>query len=145
MAQPIQITVRSVNLNRAALMAPSSPIYRGFQKAAGKTRDRAKIGLTQAGRIDTGRARNSIEYEISVAGPIIRATVGSKLEYFKYLHDGTANNGTGFIYPRRATRLRFKPRGASGFVYAKRVRGIKGTPVIADAIAKLTEADFSVS
>lgn len=145
MAQPINITIRSVNINQSALMAPSSPLYRGFAKAAGKTRDRAKVGLTRAGRIDTGRARNSIAYEIQVRGPIITATVGSDVEYFKYLHDGTANNGTGFIYPRRATYLRFKPRGSSGYVYAKRVRGIKGTPVIADAIAQLTEADFRVS
>lgn len=144
MAEPITITVRSVRIDQAALMAPSSPLYRGFAKAAGRTRDRAKVNLTRTGRIDTGRARNSIAYEIQVSGPIIRATVGSDVTYFKYLHDGTANNGQGFIYPRRATLLRFKPRGASGYVYAKKVRGIKGTPVIADAIAKLTEADFTV-
>jgi hypothetical protein len=140
----IRVDVRNVTINNRELLQPGGVVYRGFQKAAGRTRDRAKVNLTRVGRVDTGRLRNSIAYEIQVNGSRISATVGTDVAYGKYIHDGTANNGTGFIYPRRATVLRFKPRGGSGFVYAKKVRGIKGTPFIQDAINDLTAADFEV-
>jgi hypothetical protein len=140
----IRVDVRSVTINQRELLQPGGVVYRGFQKAAGRTRDRAKVNLTRVGRVDTGRLRNSIAYEIQVRGSTITATVGSDVEYAKYIEFGTANNGTGYIYPRRATVLRFKPRGGSGFVYAKRVRGIKGTPFVQDAINALTAEDFSV-
>lgn len=140
----IRVNVRNVTVNQREMLQPGGVVYRGFQKAAGRTRDRAKVNLTRVGRVDTGRLRNSIVYEIQVNGPKISATVGTDVEYAKFIHSGTANNGQGFIYPRRATVLRFRPRGGAGFVYAKKVRGIKGTPFIQDAIDDLTAADFEV-
>lgn len=140
----IRIDVRNVTINNRELLQPGGVVYRGFQKAAGRTRDRAKMNLTRVGRVDTGRLRNSIDYEIQVRGSTISASVGTDVEYAKYIHDGTANNGTGYIYPRRATFLRFRPRGGPGFVYAKKVRGIKGTPFIQDAINDLKAGDFEV-
>lgn len=141
-------TVSSVTLNNRELAAATSPLYRGYQKAAGRTRDRAKRALTQHGRIDTGRLRNSIEYEIkiesSAAAVYISASVGTRVTYGKFIHDGTANNGQGYIYPRRARMLRFQPKGGTRVVFADRVRGIEGTPYIADAIRDLTEDDFTV-
>ena len=38
--------------------------------------------------------------------------------------------GHGVIRPVRAKALRFKPRGATRFVYAKRVRAVKGNPYL---------------
>ncbi len=140
----VQVRVVNVKINNAKLMLPSETVHKAFAKAAGRTRDRAKLNLTNAGRIDTGLLRNSITYEIQSAGAKITATVGTKVSYAEFIHGGTAGNGAGFIYPRRATMLRFKPKGGTGFVFARKVRGIKATPFIADAIKDLTEADFTV-
>lgn len=140
----VRVNVRNVRLklDHKAIVAPGSPVHRGFMRAAGKTRDRAKQNLRAAGRIDTGRLLNSIAYEIHTVGNNIWATVGTSVEYAPFIHDGTANNGAGWIYPRRALFLRFTPKGGNAVVFAPRVRGIKATPFLKDAVDALTEADF---
>lgn len=138
----VNVTNVRLRLDHRAIVSPGSPVYRGFSRAAGKTRDRAKQNLRAAGRIDTGRLLNSIAYEITTRGNNIYATVGTNVEYAPFIHDGTANNGTGYIYPRRALYLRFTPKGGNAVVFAPRVKGIKATPFLKDAVDALTEADF---
>ncbi len=154
MAGGVTVRLQNLTLDQARITAPGSVVYRSVQRAAARTRDRAKVNLTRTGRIDTGRLRNSIAYEMMVfqgrtaggqfASNMVSATIGTDVEYARYIHDGTANNGTGFIYPRRAKVLRFKPRGAPGFVYARRVRGIKATPFLAEALEQVKVSDFTL-
>jgi hypothetical protein len=70
------------------------------------------------------------------------AMVGTRLFYARYQHDGTANNGNGYIVPRRAKMLRFKPKGGGAFIYAARVRGVRGTKFLERAKDSLTDRDF---
>lgn len=111
-------------------------------RAAGRTRDRAKVNLTTAGRIGTGALRNSIVARRLRGGsrPGVWQEIGSGLKYAIWQHDGT----DGPIYPRRATLLRFKPSGSSTFVFAKQVRGVTGTPYLTDALRSLSVSDFKV-
>lgn len=138
----VTLKLTEARFNPGVLMAPTNPVYRGMAQAAGRCVDRAKLNLTNSRRVDTGRLRASIRYEIQVHGETISAHVGTDVDYAKFIHDGTANNGTGWIYPRRALVLRFKPKGSSAVLFRGRVRGIKGTPFLSDAIAASKPADF---
>lgn len=114
-----------------------------FQRAGGKVRDRAKANITIAGRIDTGTMRNQIVAEtVEVNGSQIVARVEARAPYSRFQHEGTANDGTGYIYPRRARVLRFTPRGGST-LYRPKVRGVKGVPFLKDALDTLATSDFT--
>jgi hypothetical protein len=109
-------------------------------RAAGKVRDRAKTNITSAGLVDTGALRNSIVARRMRAGRMgVWYEVGSNLPYSIFQHEGTA----AIIRPRRAKVLRFQPAGSSTFVFAKQVRGVKGTPYLTDALRSLTTNDFT--
>jgi hypothetical protein len=97
---------------------------------------------------DTGRLGNSITMELVEINGAPGARIGTNLEYAIYVHEGTANNGAGFIYPKSGTYLRFPSVNNSGagrrryqggstaaYVYARRVRGVKGRPFLTDALA----------
>lgn len=139
----IRVRMVSLDLDLGPLVRPGGEIYRRIEHGAGVCRDRAKMNLTNSRRIDTGRLRNSIRYEISVTGMVMTARVLTDVTYAGFIHDGTANNGAGYIYPRRALVLRFKAKGSGAVVFAPRVRGIKGTPFLQDARDSLTEDDFA--
>lgn len=70
------------------------------------------------------------------------ATVFSDKEYSKYVHDGTQ----GPIFPTRAKVLRFRPKGATAFVFAPSVRGTRQTgnwsPFLRNALKQLRKEDF---
>lgn len=109
-------------------------------RAAGKVRDRAKVNITTAGRVDTGAMRNSIVGRRVRGGKKgVWYEVGSDLPYAIYQHEGTR----GPIVPRRAMLLRFKPKGGSAYVFAKQVRGVTGSPFLTDALKSLTVNDFT--
>lgn len=108
-------------------------------RAASKVRDRAKMNVTNAGRVDTGAMRNSIVGRRLRRGSGVWYEVGSPLEYAIYQHEGV----TGPVLPRRATLLRFKPSGSSTFVFAKQTAGFEGVPFLTDALHSLTVNDFT--
>lgn len=109
-------------------------------RAAGKVRDRAKRNISNAGRVNTGAMRNSIVARRMRGGKSgVWYEVGSNLPYAIFQHEGTQ----GPIFPRRATVLRFKPKGGSAYVFAKQVRGVTGEPFLTDALKTLTNADFT--
>jgi hypothetical protein len=109
-------------------------------RAAGKVRDRAKVNITKAGRVDTGAMRNQLFARRLRAGRAgVWYEVGSDLPYAIYQHQGTR----GPIVPRRAKVLRFKPSGSSSFVFRPRVRGVTGSPFLTDALKSLTVNDFA--
>lgn len=119
------------------------PVWNAAVRAGGVVRDRAKLELTRKGLGDTGRLRNSIESSTSARGNQVVSTVGTDVNYARFVHDGTS----GPIVPRRARMLRFRPKGSSVFVFAKQVRGTRETgrftPYLEDALKSLKTQDFS--
>ena len=137
----VQTTVR-VEIDearaRALVQGEGSPVWDAVARAGGVTRDRAKLNLTVAGRVDTGQLRNQVESEVVLRGQEIVARVTSRAAHTMFVHDGTS----GPIVPRRARVLRFKPRGATAFVFTPQVDGIAATPFLTDALAELTIGDL---
>lgn len=139
----IRVNVRSAIPATAFRSLMQSEVADAVQRAAGKVRDRAKANITIAGRIDTGTMRNQIVAEtIRVDGLQVTARVEGRAPHTLFQHEGTANDGQGYIYPRRARVLRFSPRGGPT-LYRPRVRGVKGVPFLKDALDSLSPTDFS--
>lgn len=140
----IRLEVRTVVRQGDLARFVSGEVAQSVLRASGKVRDRAKLNVTRAGRIDTGGMRNQIVSELVEVTPRrVVARVESRAPYSLFQHEGTANNGAGTIVPRRTRVLRFKPRGSAGFVYAREVRGVKGVPFLTDALDSLYPADFT--
>lgn len=139
----IRVSVNRIRLQVAQLTQPDGLVTQALIRAGGRVRDRAKENVTNAGLVNTGRLRNSITTEVDASGSgRPRVFVGSNLDYAVYQHEGTANNGAGFIYPRRAQVLRFKPGVGGAFIFRPRVRGVRGTPFLTDALDSLRIEDF---
>lgn len=102
------------------------------RRVAGQARDRARLNLTADGSVDTGRLRNSVQYQrFPSARRRVNYQVGTNLDYGIYLERGTRDHG-----PRTAKVLRF--RGKNGaFVFAKRVRGIRATRWLSRVLSQL--------
>jgi hypothetical protein len=90
----------------------------------------------------TGTSMRSLATEVTFEGDSVVGVVGSNYPPVRYVDEGTADEGRGYIYPKRAKALRFPEPGNSGFtlagrqrsgaagtgarwVFAKRVRGIR--------------------
>lgn len=151
MAMPMRMRV---NINQHAITElglPGGVVDQGVERAAGTTRDRAKQNLTDAGRVDTGSLRQSIVKERSVAnGAEVTWQVGSPMMYGQWSAAELHERGTGIygphhspIYPRVKRVLRFKPKGATAFVFAPTVRGMEGTRFLERALYQLTTHDFT--
>lgn len=108
------------------------------QWAARKTRNRVRHEIRKAGRIDTGKMHNSITVsEARRSGNRVTHNVGSALPYTIY-----QNEGIGPVYPVRAKVLRFKPKGSSQYVFARRTKGFKGAKFYQKALAHLRAQDY---
>lgn len=130
------------------LASPNGPVYNDIKRRANRIQNTARR-LCPA---DTGRLRQSISVEMGSIGKDVVARVGTNLEYGLYIHEGTADNGAGYIYPKNAKVLRFPVINKSGqgrrrykagataqYAYAKRVRGIKATPYLRDALSSASD------
>jgi phage gpG-like protein len=126
-----------------AMTGRGGPVWQAALRAGGYVRDQAKLDLTNNGLVNTGKLRNSIESQVSAKGTQVVATVGTDVEYARFVHDGTKSP----IVPRRARALRFKPKGSSVFVFAAKVRGTKETgrysPFMTNALKKLKTSDYA--
>lgn len=124
---------------------PGGPPANGLLKAAGRARDMSKAIITQEGRVDTGQMRNAITSELVEVGWFRRrmvARVTAWADHAVFQHEGTAWNGLGYIRPVRAKVLRFKPKGSSKYVFATKVKGVRGIKFLKRAVDRLTPADF---
>lgn len=126
-------TVRVVLDPAAIARLSSSPdVVADLLRRGRNVQSRAKVLCP----VNHGDLRASIVVELTtVAGkPVIR--IGSRLKYALPVHEGTGIYGpTGApITPRRAKVLRFKPAGASEFVFAPSVKGVKGRPFLREAL-----------
>lgn len=128
----------TMNQQEFRRMTETGSIAQATWRAAGKVRDDAKRELTSQGRIDTGLGRQSIVGRRVRNGRTgVWYEVGTDLLYMFFQHEGTRDHG-----PVRARRLRFKPKGSSAFVFAKRVKGVKPSKFLTKALARLTPGDF---
>jgi hypothetical protein len=108
------------------------------QRAAYRVRDRAKQNLTSAGRVNTGKLRDSIKATRTVQTPTVSTwSVGSDLFYA-----GWQEFGRGPVRPIRAKVLRFKPKGSSVFIFRGYAGPATGAFFLRDAYRATTVQDF---
>jgi hypothetical protein len=118
------------------LNLPEGLVGRAVAKGAGKMRDDAK----RLAPVDTGALRQSIRsYPLSVSSGHSTYRVEATTRYAYWQHEGVR----GPIYPRRAKVLRFKPKGAAGFIFRPSVSGFPGTFYLTKAAALLRIRDFT--
>ena len=140
----IRVNVRSQLKGTEFRAFVQSKLVDSMQQGAGRVRDRAKANILSAGRVDVGTMLNQVVAEtVQVDGLKVTARVEARAPHSLYQHEGTANDGTGYIYPRAARVLRFTPKGGGPFVYAPKVRGVKGVPFLKDALDSATLSDFT--
>lgn len=125
------------------LSGHSGPIYQDMNRRGNAVMRMAR----QLAPKDTGQLKQSIAMEMSVVKGVVVVRVGTNLKYGYYIHEGTADKGTGYIYPKSAKVLRWPVSNNSGkgrrrykggataqYAYAKRVKGIKPTPFLRNAL-----------
>lgn len=137
MTQRIRITLDRAAIERLKT-GRDQPVDRAVRRAAGRARDMARRNITADGLVDTGRLRQSIASEHLRTTPTeTRYEVGSDLDYAIYPEVGTRDHG-----PRTARVLRFRPKGAAGFVFARRVRGVRAYRYLRRVLDQLRVSDF---
>lgn len=132
-------------LNRGALNAllrnPAGGLARDMLRRGLKVETQAKRNLAGASgkpkRIDTGQTRASVNTKPVTYKGYPAARVGSPLRKARLIHGGTGIYGPRRqpIRPKRATLLRFKPKGSARVVYARQVKGMKANPFLKDALS----------
>lgn len=110
--------------------------YKSSRKAARAAGRRVRQNIVSSGRINTGRMLKSIRVE--PAGNA-KWKVVSYVPYAKFQEWGTRAHG-----PVTANALRFKPKGSSTFVFAKRVRGVTAAHFFEKAMRSMNLDDWRV-
>lgn len=110
--------------------------YKSSRKAARRAGQRVRANIVSSGRVHTGRMLKSVRVE--PAGKA-RWKVVNYVPYAKFQEFGTRAHG-----PVTAQFLRFKPKGATAFVFAKRVRGVTAARFFEKAMRSLTIKDWTV-
>lgn len=124
---------------RALLTSPRGGVVRDLLRRGLRVESQAKRNLAGIGgpkRIDTGRLRASISTQVVFRSGEPAVIVGTNVKYARWVHDGTGLYGPrqAVIRPRRGKFLRFKPKGAHKFVYARKVRGMRPNPFLRNAL-----------
>lgn len=110
----------------------------GVQQLTQRARTLAVDELTSAGRVDTGRLRNSIATETVASAGRVVGRVEARTDYARIVHEGR-----GPVVPVRRRVLRFTPKGGSGFVFAREVGPVAGVPFLTDALRRLDVTDMA--
>lgn len=129
------MSTAEIHVNKAALQHmlrnPKGQVARGILKIGKKVERKAKR-LTP---VDHGVLRNSITTELIIRrGPVAR--IGTKVKYALYVHEGTGIHGPKKmpITPKRGKVLVFTVRKTNQLVFARSVKGMKGTPYLRNAL-----------
>jgi hypothetical protein len=95
-------------------------------------------------RVDTGRLRSSISTSLSIEDGKPVVSIGTNVFYARFVHEGTGLYGPRhrIITPVRRRFMRFKPRtplpgrrrGRGGYVYTRRVVGMRANHFLRDAL-----------
>lgn len=122
------------------LTSPTGGVVRDLLRRGLLVETQAKRNLGGIGgpkRIDTGRLRASIATQVVHRNGAPAVIVGTNVNYAILVHEGTGIYGPRHapIRPRRAKRLRFKPKGSRRFVYARQVRGMAPNRFLVNALA----------
>lgn len=136
---------QQINLGqlRRILASPQGPVVRPIMKLGLRIETQAKVNLlggrTGPKRIDTGRLRSSGNTRLVFRGSDPAAVVAFSTRYARFVHDGTGVHGPRGvpIRPRKAKRLRFKPKGSNRVVYAKQVQGMVANPYLREAVRQV--------
>ena len=125
---------------RALLSDPTGGVVRDLLRRGLRVETQAKRNLGGVGgpkRIDTGRLRASIATQVVRRNGLPAVIVGTNVNYALAVHDGTGIYGPKGrpIRPRRAKRLRFRPKGSRKYVYAKQVKGMRPNRFLANALS----------
>lgn len=132
---------------RALLLGPSGAVTLDLLKRGQRVQNKAM----QLCPKDSSKLAGSIAYEVRGSGESMAVRVGTNIEYAIWVHEGTGiYAGKGYIYPRKGRYLRwpntnnayrttggnrrYKGGKTASFVFAKKVKGIKGRPFLKDAL-----------
>ena len=130
----------TINIDVAALRNAVSPrADLALKNAAGISVDRTKQNIVDANNIDVGRLYQSISAWFTSETNRAVAYIGTELFYAKWV-----NRGRGWVFPRRAKMLRFKPKGSGVFIFAKQARPYAGSRFLDKAQEALRDSDFRV-
>jgi hypothetical protein len=108
------------------------------RRAAYRVRDRAKANITSAGRVRTGKLRDSIKAtQTRQSSTVSTWSVGTIVFYA-----GWQEWGRGPVRPIRAKALRFQPKGSSVFIFRPYAGPATGAHYLRDAYRATTVRDF---
>lgn len=119
---------------RKMLRSPEGQVARGIYKLGKKVERKAKRYTP----VDQGVLRNSITTELVIRKmPVAR--VGTKVKYALFVHEGTGIHGPKGvpITPKNGKVLVFTSRKTKQLVFAKSVKGMKGTPYLRRALLEV--------
>jgi hypothetical protein len=129
------VSTAEVRVNQVALQKmlhnPKGQVARGILKVGKKVERKAKRLVP----VDHGVLRNSITTELIIRrGPVAR--IGTKSKYGLYVHEGTGIYGSKHapITPKHGKVLVFTSRKTNKLVFARSVKGMKGTPYLRNAL-----------
>ncbi|SNT13877.1 hypothetical protein SAMN05443665_101729 [Actinomadura meyerae] len=117
-----------VRINQAALnhmlRGRGGPVDEHVRTLTRRTETLGKRNI----RVDTGRTRASIHSNVRTRGTLVIGWVGTRSKVGLWLHEGTGVYGPRGrpIRPKNGRFLVFTPKGASGVVFAREVKGVKG-------------------
>ena len=136
-AHPGELTVSGrVELHRgniiAVLSGPAGPVVARMADYGRRTVNAAK----RTAPVDNGTYRASLQYLVFARGTSVILRVGSDLHYAEYIAKGTGIYGPKHrpIRPVHRKFLKFKPKGATRFVFARQVKGSPPNPHLIDAL-----------
>jgi len=126
------------------LNSSKGPVAKNLVKRAVRVESAAKRRISSnPKRVDTGRLRSSITWEIRIYGNMPIARIGTNVKYAKFVHDGTGIFGpySTVIRPKHAKAMKWKSKqyGAKkgkykGYAFAKYTIGMKPNPFLTDAL-----------
>lgn len=135
-----QVTFR---LDSAAILqqltGPNGAVARDLVRRGQRVQNAAR----RLAPVDKGRLRGSITMEVRGSGRSLEVRVGSNLPYAIYVEKGTGiYAGRGYIYPKSGQYLRwpstsggrYKGGATKGYVFAKRIKGMKAQPFLRPAL-----------
>jgi len=128
----------------AVLRSPGGPVAQDIWRRGQRVLNQARQNCP----VDQGALRASLHAEAGQIDGAPSVKIGSNLEYAIYVHEGTGLYGRGgYITPRSGRFLvwpaknnsgrgnrRYSGGATSNYVFARRVRGMKGRPFLRDAL-----------
>jgi hypothetical protein len=128
-----------LTIHRAQVISVVGPISeRAAYKAAQKARGNVMSEIHAAGRIDTGRMVGGMQVRKIASRGLSRSfEVSSSAPYTMFQNQGTRAHG-----PRTKEFMVFTPKGGSGVVFAKWVRGVTGAHFMEKGLQRLRVQDF---